>query len=223
MSHVVFRTPDGRTHRLVHGDDLGRDPHGALVLTDPRVSGQHARVALRPDGLSLLALRGTLELDGSRTDEAVLERGQRWRLVEGVALAVVEVDHGTGAIPLAPTEGVEVDGLGLVVHFDTVSVTGAGLDEPVLLTGLKGLLVGALVRAGEPVHWHRLARQLWPIAKGQDPSVHKEAVRARWYQLTARVRKELEDAGMERPLFVTRSGTVHLALLPGDRVEDRSD
>ncbi len=222
VAHVVFQTADGAAHRLVHGDVIGRDPGAALALPDRRISVAHAAIALRPRGLALLSLRGEVRLGRRRVDDVLLDVGQRFVLPDGTALVVVEVDHGTGALPLDATDRPAVAPLTVTARFEVVEITGGDLARPVVITGIGALILCALIRAGEPTHWYRIARQVWPPAPGRGGAAHKEAIRARWYQATARLRRELEAAGV-RPLVTTRAGTVALTLLPGDRVLDDAD
>ena len=223
MAHVVFELGDGTRHRLVQGDQIGRSATAALALDDRRVSAAHAQIAHRPGGLVLLALRGEVVLNGEPVDDVLLSMGQRFVLPDGTTLCVVDVEHSTGAIGVEATERVDDAPLRLTARFETVQVEGGALRRPVVLAGLGALILIELIRAGEPVHWHRVARRIWPLSKGQSVAEHKEAVRGRWYQATARLRRELAEGGLDRPLLEARSGTLILLLLPDDVVVDETD
>ena len=223
MAHVVFQTSDGQRHRLEHGDQIGRSETAALALRDRRISVAHAQIALRPTGLALLALRGVVHRGGEPVNEAVLEEGQRFTLPDGTVLEVVDVEHATGAVAYDLTDQGGFASLRIAARFESVELRGGGLGRPLVLTGKGAMVLIELVRAGEPVHWYRIARRIWPLRKGQTAAEHKEALRARWYQATARLRRELEAAGLQRPLIEARAGTMVLAVLPGDVVLDESD
>lgn len=223
MAHVVFELKDGSLCRMEHGDQIGRSPRAALTVDDRRVSEAHAQISQRGSGLTLLALRGEVWLDGEPVRESRLRMGQTYELPGGHTLFVADVDHHTGTLAAEATERLDDPPLEIVAQFETVTLSGGGLTEPVVLTGLKALVLIELIRAGEPVHWHRLARRIWPIERGQSVEEHKESVRARWYQLTARIRQQLLRAGLERPLVLANAGILVLATLPEDSVVDASD
>jgi hypothetical protein len=98
-AYVLLRTPDGKTHELVHGELVGRVWTAALQLDDGRVSEAHAMVSLRDGELQLLSLRGVLAVDGQPVRQVTLRPGLRVELARGVDLEVMEVnlpDHVLG-------------------------------------------------------------------------------------------------------------------------------
>lgn len=79
-----------RTWDLGPGAIIGRMVSASCRLTDSRVSEAHALVSLRGRALRLLALRGSVLLDGEPEDELELTEGQALQL-GGVTLRVVSV------------------------------------------------------------------------------------------------------------------------------------
>lgn len=104
-AYVLLRTPDGRTHELVHGELIGRVWTAALQLDDGRVSEAHALVSLRDGELQLLSLRGVLAIEGQPVRQVALRPGLRVELARGVDLEVVEVSLPPSAL------GVEAPGM----------------------------------------------------------------------------------------------------------------
>lgn len=223
MAHVVLRDRAGVDYRLAHGDQIGRGDTAALALRDRRISVAHAQIALRPHGLVLLALRGEVLHDGEPVDEAILEPGGRFAFPDGTELEVIDVEHATGTPGTEATEQGGFAPLVVTAQFESVEIRGGGLGRPLTLTGIGALIVIELVRSGEPVHWYRIARRIWPIGRGQTPDDHKEVIRARWYQATARLRREVDTAGLKRALIEARAGTMVLVTLPGDLVVNNAD
>lgn len=95
-----LRTPDGFSADVPPGGLIGRLPAAALRLDDPLVSEAHALVSLRGRKLKLLALRGSMEVDGRRVPELVLEKGQRILLAQGVQLEVEAVELPSHVVAL---------------------------------------------------------------------------------------------------------------------------
>jgi len=79
-----------RTWTLGPGAIIGRMASASCRLTDSRVSEAHALVSLRGRALRLLALRGTLLVDGEPDDDIELTEGQLFT-IGGVTLRVVTV------------------------------------------------------------------------------------------------------------------------------------
>ncbi|MBM4368787.1 MAG: hypothetical protein FJ102_21415 [Deltaproteobacteria bacterium] len=89
---VRFVVQGGRSAGVLPGGIVGRMPTASLRLADPRVPEAAALVSLRGRDLHLLALRGTLEVDGQADDDIVLAEGQRIVVAGAVELAVEGVD-----------------------------------------------------------------------------------------------------------------------------------
>lgn len=88
---VRFKLPDDCELTLVPGDIVGRLRSAAGRMSHPQVSEAHALVSLRGRELRLLALRGSLCVDGTPEDEVTLVPGLVVELVPGFALTVLEV------------------------------------------------------------------------------------------------------------------------------------
>ena len=85
---VRFRTPDGDSHELSHGDFIGRLWSAGLQLRDPRVSEMHAMVSLRGSAFRLLGLRGRLAVGAAPQTDIALTVGQQIAFADGLALEV---------------------------------------------------------------------------------------------------------------------------------------
>lgn len=81
----------GRRIGLRPGSLIGRLSTCTLRIQDVRVSEAHALVTLRGRDLTLLALRGALQVDGIAEDAVLLAKGQRVELAPDVAFEVEEV------------------------------------------------------------------------------------------------------------------------------------
>lgn len=136
------------------GGIIGRLPSAALRLDDPLVSEAHALVSLRGRKLKLLALRGSMEVDGRRVPELVLEPGQRILLAQGVQLEVDGVE--------LPSHVLALTGLGAQPEELSASVYSIVTRPP---PGLPELVVGFQASAAAHVYsttagWRiRLANQ----------------------------------------------------------------
>lgn len=89
---VCFLFPDGSAARVPAGGIIGRMLTAALRLDDQRVSEAHAMISLRGEYLWVLALRGTVEVDGAVVREALLRRGATLRLSPDTLLVVDSLD-----------------------------------------------------------------------------------------------------------------------------------
>lgn len=89
--HAVLVDARGRRHILLPGNLIGRAVMAACKLDEPRISEAHAMLSLRGGELRLLALRGSLSLDGVEDDDFPLEPDQEITLAEGVSLRVASV------------------------------------------------------------------------------------------------------------------------------------
>ncbi len=83
-----LRTEQGRSFTLAPGSLVGRAPTAACRIEDPRVSEAHAMLSLRGRELHLLALRGSLRVDGVSEDDLPLVQGMRIELAPGLGLDV---------------------------------------------------------------------------------------------------------------------------------------
>ncbi|MBL9104778.1 MAG: hypothetical protein JNL82_27790 [Myxococcales bacterium] len=90
----------GCEHTVHAGGLLGRMATAQLVVSDPRVSEAHALVSLRGRSLRLLALRGSLLVDGREVDAVELRPGLMVELAEALVLTVVAVELPTHALML---------------------------------------------------------------------------------------------------------------------------
>lgn len=97
--------PDGRVAAIPAGGLLGRLPTAALRFEDPRVSEAHALVSLRGGRLWVLALRGSVEVDGSLRGEFQLAVGQRIRIAEDLVLTVEAVELPDRMLVLSLPDG----------------------------------------------------------------------------------------------------------------------
>jgi hypothetical protein len=88
---------NGTQARLRPGAVLGRTSL-LLPLQDPRISEAHALVSIREQGLSLLALRGTLAVGGKTREQVVLTAGSVIVLAPGFELRVLQVENATEAL-----------------------------------------------------------------------------------------------------------------------------
>lgn len=193
---------------------LGRAPTADVVLTDPTVSREHARLDVIDAGVCLTVLTAG---NGTFVDAVRLARGTQVTLHPGmqVQLGGVVLEH----IDLAQTQPV-LQPLALA--------SPAGLADA---TAATGPLLRVLIRAGAPqVHLEdRLvdlvpsaARVLWTLAQhpGQviEESVLQAAATAEGnvQQLVSLARRALRDALDEEPALVDRvRGLVHEATAGG--------
>jgi hypothetical protein len=86
-----LRLPDGRAVDLGPGQLIGRTPHAAAVIDDPRVGEAHALVSLRHGELHLLPLRRLLTVAGKSTSDVLLRPGVVVTLVDDLQVTVLAV------------------------------------------------------------------------------------------------------------------------------------
>ena len=127
---VRIRTPEGELVDVAPGGIIGRSHGAALRLDHPLVSEAHALVSLRGRKLKLLTLRGSMEVDGKRLPEIVLEAGQRILLAQGVAIEVERVELPSYVLALTGF-GVEPEELSAAVY-SIVARPPPGLSELVV-------------------------------------------------------------------------------------------
>ncbi len=92
MARARVRGPGPVEHVLHGGDLVGRGPHAALYIDDPRVSEAHAIVSLRAGALHLLSLRRMFAVEGRPVAQVRLVAGLRIEVAEGLVIEVAEVD-----------------------------------------------------------------------------------------------------------------------------------
>ncbi len=90
----------GNEYTVHAGSVIGRMPTANVVVPDPRVSEAHALVSLRGRSLRLMALRGTLLIEGREVDAVELRPGLEVELAEGLTLTVVAVELPTHTLML---------------------------------------------------------------------------------------------------------------------------
>lgn len=83
---------------LYGGDLIGRGPHAALYVDDPRVSEAHAIVSLRAGALHLLSLRRMFAIDGQPVAQARLVPGLVIELAERLLVEVTAVESPTSIL-----------------------------------------------------------------------------------------------------------------------------
>ena len=88
---VTLSDGEGRLYTVGPAGIIGRSNAAVCRIDHPAVSEAHAMVSLRGQGLLLVALRGTLHVQGLKVDEVVLHSGLRVRLAPKVELRVVEL------------------------------------------------------------------------------------------------------------------------------------
>lgn len=89
---VLLRVAPDAPVAVAPGGIVGRLHGAALRVADPRVPEAAALVSLRGRELHLLALRGTLEVDGTAEDDVLLDEGLVVRLAGAVDVEVGRVD-----------------------------------------------------------------------------------------------------------------------------------
>ncbi|MEQ1507517.1 MAG: hypothetical protein ABMB14_35130 [Myxococcota bacterium] len=186
---VVVRLPDGTEVRLAAGDLVGRAVAAALRLDHPAISEAHAFVSHRGAGLCLRALHGRLTCDGAPVDDVPLVPGATIGLGPDVALVVVSVTADPDD-PVATTLGAAAP-----LRFRVVP-EGVEVDGAFWIRGKEGLLLGEVLRAGEPVHWTRIARRIWPRSPTEDPERWRRSARKRWDVTLRRLRDRLREHGV---------------------------
>ena len=90
--------PGDVEHVLFGGDLIGRGPHAALDLDDPRVSEAHAIVSLRAGALHLLSLRRMFAIERQPVSQVRLVPGLVIELAERLLLRVVDVEAPTSIL-----------------------------------------------------------------------------------------------------------------------------
>lgn len=221
MGDVVnFRLPSGDLAVMEHGEIIGRLPSADLQLDDPHISEAHAMLSQRSQGLTLLALRGTLFLGGgaSPQQEIVLKRGQRIRLTDDIVLSVEGVVRDSGAPAGETTVRSAIEPLRVVCRQDTVEISRPDLLVPLVIRGRQAAVLQLLVQFSEPVRWYRVARVVWPRPSAQRVDDHKALVRRRWDTTLRRLRAALKSGGIRRELLDTSGGLVSLVRWHADEV-----
>lgn len=91
FAHVRLRLPNGTTATVAPGGIIGRAPTAAARIADPHVSEAHALVSLRGQALHLMALRGSLWVEGVEEDDVPLAEGLHVVLADGIEITVQSV------------------------------------------------------------------------------------------------------------------------------------
>ena len=137
-------------HRLAPGMVLGRGQVG-LPLDDPSVSEAHALCTHREEGLVLIALRGTLTVDGQDVDRVALTEGLELTLAPGVDLFVRAV-HEPAVTLVLEAGGRRVrppPGYGALTP--ALTWDGSPADDTVLESWTQGAARFVRIGAGAPL------------------------------------------------------------------------
>ncbi len=222
LGFVRLQLPGGKTTRLSHGNLIGRGDGAHLPIDDPAVSRVHAQIIRRHRGLCLIKRGGPLVVNGQICEVVRLRGGQLVELSPATTIEVLEVVDGA-EVPSGDTTHRTVTFLKLTARFESVEITRPDLPAPVVLTGKQAAIIIELVRMGEPVHWYRIARRVWPKPADRSLDDHKERLCRIWHTTLGRLRGSLERAGIRPNLVFTSGGTVRLALLKADVLQDETE
>lgn len=200
------------------GGLIGRLANAEMMIADPRVSEAHALVSLRSRSLRLLALRGSLALDGLDVDAVTLEEGLRIELADGLFVTVEHVELPTHMLVLIGAVQGPVE-LGSSTH----SLVADG--QPRTLRMVAGFVPNAAAHL-----WYSGSR-LWIRVDGQEPEAIQsggkwdvEGCALRVIQLplggtpetlTAEQRRRVERASL---VILARYTTVHIQRESGTAV-----
>lgn len=212
---VEIRVGDARA-RVPAGGIIGRSSAAAFPIADDRVSEAHAMVSLRQGHMYLLALRGSLILQGAPIEEVLAHVGLRLGLCEGFELEVCGLSAPLDHAGMRHTIGrpSRRQRLLIVARFDVVHIHVGTIPHRVV--GRPAQMLTVLAEYGCPVEWTRVAREIWR----DEPTV--QLLRRRWDRVLGQLRSQLERAGVRLDLVASDGkGLVELNLHPGDaaRVE----
>ena len=157
-AYVRLRLPDGTTHKLGHGDLIGRLPSAALHLDDERISEAHALISLRGKELKLLALRGRFAVEQKPASEVVLQAGQSLLLARDLPLLVEDV--------VLPTEVLAIEGEGLRRRVLTGLCSLTTIPRPALIPRYLGEAAAWIWSAGEEWRIRVAGQQPRPLREG---------------------------------------------------------
>lgn len=158
---------DGRAFTLGPGDVVGRLAGASVPINDPRISEVHAYVSLRGAELALLALRGTLLVDGIGASEVRMTPGLEVALGSEAHRLYVDAVHVPGevlGVALGSGEPRPLVG-------DTLSV----LPDGEVVAGLHPEGVARLWTSGDR-WWGEAGGEAAPVEAGQ--AIGESAVRA---------------------------------------------
>ncbi len=194
---------------IAEGDDAPRVLLGTTSLvTRPRtrlVQGVHERAdaVMWSDGATWHLRSGSLDARPVAAGDSFTVGSSRFDLVRISALDATGSHSGLGDKPLH-----------LTIGYDRVTVgQGNGRAE---ISGLGATLLRELKRFDGPVTWEVVAREVW------EDDAARPLRRARFDMVLARIRKQLEGAGISRELiYASGTGHVELVLRDGDVVVER--
>ena len=199
---VRFRTPDGDSHELSHGDFIGRLWSAGLQLRDPRVSEMHAMVSLRGSAFRLLGLRGRLAVGATQQTDIALAVGQHIAFADGLALEVEDIVLPDSVLAL------EGDGLPRQALANTMSLVIAGHVE--LVAGFHPRAAAVIWSDGD--RWTlNIANERRELAIGDAFRVGAREFRAVPLELSASGTTATLASGVATPLhIVCHYDTVHI-------------
>lgn len=158
---VVRRLPDGAPVELPAAASIGCAEWAKLRIVEPHISGSHAEISPREGGITLIACRGDVRVDGRSVKEALVEQRQRWWFAPGIEYEVLDV------VPEVPEKAVKKtapDFSGAIAY--RAIATGVRAATPVgqVQLGFKAakLLRMLLESADRCVPWDEVAAALWP-------------------------------------------------------------
>ena len=199
---VRFRTPDGESHELSHGDFIGRLWSAGLQLRDPRVSEMHAMVSLRGSAFRLLGLRGRLAVGAAPQTDIALAVGQHIAFADGLALEVEDIVLPDSVLAL------EGDGLPRQALANTMSLVIAAHVE--LVAGFHPRAAAVIWSDGD--RWTlQIDGEQRELAIGDTFVIGARAFRAVPLELSASGTNATLASGVATPLhIVCHYDTVHI-------------
>lgn len=170
---VTLRRDDDQRTSLAPGAIIGRMPHSALRIDDPRISEAHALVSLRGAQLKLLALRGRISVDGKPKTDVTLIPGVRMTLAGFYGLTVEHVSLPDEVLAIRldapPHHLIGAHGVVAIFPFDDVPLR-AGYDPDaaahVWTRGGESLLRPKVTEPDTPID-HRLAPDSSFVVEGR--------------------------------------------------------
>lgn len=222
---IDIRLPDGSVVGVGPEAVVGRGRVADVRVDDPRVCTVHAELSWRDGRFVILARGGRVLVDGAPVRDAPLAAGARITLAPGVDLEVADLRAGDA--PSVPSTAGR-DALAFSPCPAGVAVrVGADAEPRLVVDGLAGALLLALLRADGPLRWSALAAALWPeegaLRQTRAPArpdgwtaIDERRFRNRFDQLLASLRADLCQL-RAAPWVVVRQGAVELELGLTDR------